>query len=151
MHFSVPRVRSVDNYIGNVYKKYIYVYYSCMGFFQLNRFCLHEITKFKFVSFLHQIVQRVLWVMVMFLVSIGDWYNEHKQNKKFKWRQWDWNPQPLSLLTKNLTIWPVWLNGWVFVYKLSGCGFKSCCCHLNFRYYACFEQGDPWHSGNYRV
>ena len=28
-------------------------------------------------------------------------------------------------------IWPVWLNGWVFIYKLSGCGFKSCCCHLN--------------------
>ena len=22
-------------------------------------------------------------------------------------------------------IWPVWLNGWVFVYELSGCGFKS--------------------------
>ena len=23
----------------------------------------------------------------------------------------------------------VWLNGWVFVYELSGCGFESCCCH----------------------
>ena len=22
------------------------------------------------------------------------------------------------------------LNGWVFIYKLSGCGFKSHCCHL---------------------
>ena len=22
-------------------------------------------------------------------------------------------------------IWPVWLNGWVFVYQLSGCGFES--------------------------
>ena len=21
-------------------------------------------------------------------------------------------------------IWPVWLNGWVFVYKLTGCGFE---------------------------
>ena len=28
-------------------------------------------------------------------------------------------------------IWTVCLNGWVFVYKLSGCGFESCCCHLN--------------------
>ena len=28
-------------------------------------------------------------------------------------------------------IWAVCLNGWVFVYKLSGCGFESCCCHLN--------------------
>ena len=22
-----------------------------------------------------------------------------------------------------------WLNGWVFVYELSGCGFESSCCH----------------------
>ena len=28
-------------------------------------------------------------------------------------------------------IWPVWLNGWLFVYQLSGCGFESRCCHLN--------------------
>ena len=46
---------------------------------------------------------------------------------------------------------PVWLNGWVFVYELSGCGFESRCSHLNFRFRACFEQGVPWHSGNYRV
>ena len=25
---------------------------------------------------------------------------------------------------------PVCLNGWVFVYELSGCGFESRCCHL---------------------
>ena len=48
-------------------------------------------------------------------------------------------------------IWPIWLNGWVFVYELSGCGLKSRCSHLNFRYRACFEQGVPWHSGNYRL
>ena len=30
---------------------------------------------------------------------------------------------------------------------LSGYGFKFCCCHLNFRYGACFEQGVPGHSG----
>ena len=24
----------------------------------------------------------------------------------------------------------VWLNGWVFVYELSGCGLESRCCHL---------------------
>ena len=29
-------------------------------------------------------------------------------------------------------IWPVWLNGWVFVYKLYGCGFESRCSHLKF-------------------
>ena len=27
-------------------------------------------------------------------------------------------------------IWPVWLNGWVFVYELSGCVFESGCSHL---------------------
>ena len=26
--------------------------------------------------------------------------------------------------------WPVWLNGWVFVYELSGCRFESSCSHL---------------------
>ena len=26
-------------------------------------------------------------------------------------------------------IWPVWPNGWVFVYELSGCGFESNCSH----------------------
>ena len=45
----------------------------------------------------------------------------------------------------------LWLNGWVFVYELSDCWFERCCCHLNFRYRACFEQGVPWYSGNYRV
>ena len=25
--------------------------------------------------------------------------------------------------------WPVWLNHWVFVYEISGCGFESHCCH----------------------
>ena len=27
-------------------------------------------------------------------------------------------------------IWPVWLNGWVFVYELSGYGFESRSCHI---------------------
>ena len=27
-------------------------------------------------------------------------------------------------------IWPVWLNGWVFVYELNDCGFESRCSHL---------------------
>ena len=27
-------------------------------------------------------------------------------------------------------IWPVCLNGWVFVYKLSGCRLESRCCHF---------------------
>ena len=27
----------------------------------------------------------------------------------------------------SLIIWPVWLNGWVFIYELSACGFESHC------------------------
>ena len=52
---------------------------------------------------------------------------------------------------QTLNQWPVWLNGWVSVYEVSGCGFESRCSHLNFRFRACFEQEVPWHSGNHRV
>ena len=38
------------------------------------------------------------------------------------------------------------LNGWVFNYELSGCGFESSWCHLNSRYSTCFEKGFFWHS-----
>ena len=61
---------------------------------------------------------------------------------QYKWQQQDSNPQPLS---------SVWSNGWVFIYKRSGCEFESRYCHANFRYCACFKQEVPWHSGNYRV
>ena len=44
-------------------------------------------------------------------------------------------------------IWPVLLNGWVFVCELNGYGFESSYSLLNFRYGACFVQGFPWHSG----
>ena len=52
---------------------------------------------------------------------------------------------------------------WVFLYELSGSGFKSSCSHLNFKFRTCFKQGVPshsgncfeqavyWHSGNYKV
>ena len=48
-------------------------------------------------------------------------------------------------------IWSVWLNGWVFLYELSGYGFEYRYSHLKFRYHACFEQRVRWHSGNYRM
>ena len=38
---------------------------------------------------------------------------------------------------------PVWVNSWVFVYELNGCGFESRCCHLNLRYRTCFKKGVP--------
>ena len=48
-------------------------------------------------------------------------------------------------------IWPVCLNGWVFIYELSGCAFMSNCNNLNFIFRTCFGQRVPWHWGNYRV
>ena len=48
-------------------------------------------------------------------------------------------------------IWPVWLNGWMFAYELSGYEFESSCSHLNFKFCAYFEQEVPSHPGNYRV
>ena len=40
-------------------------------------------------------------------------------------------------------IWPVWLNGLVFLYELTGRGFESRCCHLHSICGPCFEQGVP--------
>ena len=48
-------------------------------------------------------------------------------------------------------IWPVWLSGWVFVYKQGNCGIQSHCSHLIFKYGAFFKQKVPWHSGIYKT
>ena len=63
------------------------------------------------------------------------------------------NPHSIvAWISRNSSLdWPIWRNDWVFVYELNSCGFESRCSHLNFRFCACFEQGVPWHSGNYRV
>ena len=47
--------------------------------------------------------------------------------------------------------WLVWLSSWMFIYKISGCGLESRCCHLNFNYSAVLEQGVSGHSENSRV
>ena len=36
----------------------------------------------------------------------------------------------MNLCKKWLCYYHVWLNGWVFIYELSGYGFKSRCCHF---------------------
>ena len=53
--------------------------------------------------------------------------------------------------THNHLVHKLALNGWMFVYELSGCGFESNCSHLNIRFCVCFEQGVLWHSGKYIV
>ena len=47
-------------------------------------------------------------------------------------------------------IWPVWLNGWVFIYEQSGRGFESCYYHLNFKYGASSKKSFDIQA-NYRV
>ena len=39
--------------------------------------------------------------------------------------------QTLSHLVSWPNHWSVWPNGWVFIYKLCGCGFESHCSHLH--------------------
>ena len=65
-------------------------------------------------------------------------------------------PTTTKFINKHWTILQSWpnlakLHGCVFVFELSGYGFESSCSHLSFRFPTCFEQGGPWHSGNYRM
>ena len=105
--------------------------------FKLNSVCLHVIIMSRMSSRvnLHSIVcQRTPC-------------SKQASYRKFKWQQWDSNPQPLSSWTntQKLKLKLVsLLNCWVFVYELSGCGFESRCCHLcsmllSFRDETCFE------------
>ena len=48
------------------------------------------------------------------------------------WLQQDSNPQTFNSKTKTQPFCQTGLNGWVFVYELSGCGFESRCSHLIF-------------------
>ena len=51
--------------------------------------------------------------------------------KVFKSLSWlFWSCRKNGLIKKLRLIWPVWLNGWVFVYELSGYGFESHCTQL---------------------
>ena len=63
---------------------------------------------------------------------------------------WTWIDFSIHFQFSKKEIRPVWLNAWVFVYHLNGCGFESRCSYLKLRNRACIEQGLPWNSGNYR-
>ena len=94
----------------------------------------------------HQIVNAKINLQIYFpspyLPEVSNWKDANTE--------WNWSRTQNHLVHKR-TLRPIWLNGWVFVYELSGCGFESSCSHLNFRFRACFEQGVPWHSDNYIV
>ena len=98
------------------------------------------------------------WIYVKELLA----RNRRDISSKCKWQQQDSNPFPDIQVTiecrftlkcvrdmmltcsqihgtdkysqHSSMIWPVWINGWVFVYELSSCGTESRCCYLNFRF-----------------
>ena len=68
----------------------------------------------------------------------------------WRWINCNWTRTQKPLVLKRIISWICWI-GWVFVQKLAGSGFESSCSHFIFRFRACFEQGVPWQSDNYRV
>ena len=67
------------------------------------------------------------WIYTLQLPECqGTLCSKQARYPKFKWKQQHLNPQPHH----SSIIWPVWINGWVFVYELNGCEFKPRCCHL---------------------
>ena len=58
--------------------------------------------------------------------------------------------EPTTIYFINERSRPVWLNDWMFVYKLSGCGFKFQLQSLKLKILHLFGAGVPLHSGNYR-
>ena len=88
----------------------------------------------------------VLYVIIMSrrrfrvnLLSVIAWMSGTPCSKQARYLKFKWQ-EPLN---QSSITWPVWLNSWVYLYELKGCGFESRCCHLNFRYRARFEQGVP--------
>ena len=87
----------------------------------------------------------VFWVFLVRIFPHSDWIRKDTSDLAL------FSPKAGKYGPEKLRIKPVWLNGLVFIYELNGCEFESSCSHLNFRFHACFKQGVPWHSGNYRV
>ena len=52
------------------------------------------------------------------------------EDKNFPYRTYSQIHRKDKYSEHSSIIWPVWPNGWVFVYQLSGSGFKSSCSHL---------------------
>ena len=100
-----------------------------------------------FLKILHNSCQNVC-NKVHFSKKVNDWWGFKFSNNAFN-EEIFWNFHNRHLFTRKiLRIISIPLRA---VCELSGSGFESSCSHLNFRFRACFEQGVPWHSGNYRL
>ena len=91
--------------------------YSCIFLSELNNDCL-------FLCHMHILE----WMCTLM------WHDKKIQsNAPYRW--------VLATLLNHLR--PVWLNSWVFLYKLSGCGFGSSCSHLNWIIFLIFAFSFP--------
>ena len=84
--------------------------------------CYYHVTRFRV-----NLRSIVAWMLRISLLETGT-------TSEVEWHQRDLNPQHVSLkqTLNHLVKLANWLNGWVFIYELSGCGLESCCC--NFRH-----------------
>ena len=80
----------------------------------------------------------VLEATIHFIISLDDSTHHSSNNSN-------------GMRTHNHLVCKGTLNHLAKLGELSACRFESRCCHLNFRYRACFKQGVLWNSGNYRV
>ena len=104
-----------------------------MLWFKYSLHILQHLSELSENPFCITCIELAVWNAAFFSVSDCNWTRTHDH------------------LTRKRTFYPVWLNDWVFVYELSGCGFESSCSYLNFKFRACFKQGVPWHSCDFRV
>ena len=93
---------------------------------------LREQQLLRLMYYYHLVCSLIVWsyiqkICLLFFLLLFTYYQQHYCHFHHY----------LLNLFNNYTNWP---NGWVFIYELSGCGLESGCCHLNFRYGACFEQ-----------
>ena len=88
----------------------------------------------------------ILWLYVLIMSRTRLRVNLHDKNIGDMIRTYNQMHRTDKYSQRSTIIWPVWVNGWVFVYEV-----ESHWSHLNFRYCTCFEQGVPWYSDNYGV
>ena len=103
LYVTLNNVRCLLKYITTLYQ--IQIFSHCLFFFHL----VFNIQIFFWTKFimLNNLMKHFLGYKnfcVWNLMHLTDKYSQH-----------------------NSIIWLVWLNGWVFLFKLSGCGFESHC------------------------
>ena len=88
-------------------------------------------------KWIHQIYIKKSWLYTYWVLGVPPFQGFLKRN-------WNISSDSNGIRTKQPISRKRTLN---HLAKLA-CGLEFWCCHLSFRYRACFESGVPWHSGN---